>query len=269
MKTVNGNVKRRKTKKMSLFRYRLRLVLKYFTIFCIVAAVGVTLSFTVFFKIENVEIEGSTRYTYEEIKECSNIKVNKNLFLLNKRKSKEEIEKHLPFVEVLSIERILPNRVIIRVKEAEKAVCYDLDDCYVFANKENRVIEIRGKSEDEVDFDNAVQIIGVKLKKADLGQNLIFSDNEISENLHQIFDTLEKNGLHEVSMVDMSDAKHVQAQYNKKIDIQLGTLEKLDYKIKTASEIINNKLSTESEGILDVSMLDQGNKSYFRPKDTI
>ena len=26
-------------------------------------------------------------------------------------------------------------------------------------------------------------------------------------------------------------------------------LEKLDYKIKTASEIINNKLSTESEGI--------------------
>ena len=52
MKTVNGNVKRRKTKKMSLFRYRLKLVLKYSTIFCIVAAVGVTLSFTVFFKIE-------------------------------------------------------------------------------------------------------------------------------------------------------------------------------------------------------------------------
>ena len=158
-------------------------------------------------------------------------------------KSKEEIEKHLPFVEVLSIERILPNRVIIRVKEAEKAVCYDSDDCYVFANKENRVIEIRGKSEDEVDFDNTVQIIGVKLKKADLGQNLIFSDDEVSENLHQIFDTLEKNGLREVSKIDMSNSKHVQAQYNKKIDIQLGTLEKLDYKIKTASEIINNKLN--------------------------
>ena len=103
-------------------------------------------------------------------------------------------------------------------------------------------IEIRGKSEDEVDFDNTVQIIGVKLKKADLGQNLIFSDDEVSENLHQIFDTLEKNGLREVSKIDMSNAKHVQAQYNKKIDIQLGTLEKLDYKIKTASEIINNKL---------------------------
>ena len=48
--------------------------------------------------------------------------------------------------------------------------------------------------------------------------------------------------MREISKIDMSDAKHVQAQYNKKIDIQLGTLEKLDYKIKTASEIINNKL---------------------------
>lgn len=269
MKAVNSNVKRKKMRKMPLFKYRMRLVLRYFTIFCIIAAVGIALSFTVFFKIENVEVEGSTRYTYEEIKECSNIKVNKNLFLLNKRKSKEEIEKRLPFVEILNIEKVLPNRVIIKVEEAKKSLCYDSNDNYVFTNKENRVIEIKIKSEDEVDLDNVTQIRGVKLKKVDLGQTLVFSDDEAFKNLNQIFNVIEKNNLYEVSEIDISDVKHVLIKYNKKIDIQLGTLEKLDYKIKTASEIIRSKLNNESEGILDVSMLDQGNKSYFKPKDTI
>ena len=54
-----------------------------------------------------------------------------------------------------------------------------------------------------------------------------------------------------------------------RINILIGNLNELDYKIKTAAEIINNRLSKDESGELDLSMLDQGDTSYFRLKNKL
>ena len=82
--------------------------------------VGVAIIFGmgVFFRVQKIEVVGSVSYTDEEVIEASGIDIGDNLFFINRFSASSRIFSKLPFVEEASIERSLPNKLIITVDES-------------------------------------------------------------------------------------------------------------------------------------------------------
>ena len=84
---------------------RRNLSLYYLMIFIIVSAVGITLSLTVFFNIDEINVSGDSQYDKNQIIKCSNINIGDNLFRTNFIKSEEKILKELAYIDDVQIQR--------------------------------------------------------------------------------------------------------------------------------------------------------------------
>ena len=68
-----------------------------FKLMCVAAvAVALTVGATVFFRVEQVTVTGSQRYTQEEILAASGIQMGDNLYALNKVRISRNIRTQLP-----------------------------------------------------------------------------------------------------------------------------------------------------------------------------
>ncbi len=93
-----------------------------FKLLCALALVAaLTVGATVFFRVEVIEVTGSSRYTAQEVREASGIQPGDNLYGMNKNAVARQIRQTLPYVEELSIWRGLPNKVVIQVTECQAA----------------------------------------------------------------------------------------------------------------------------------------------------
>ena len=81
------------------------------------AAAAVVLACVVFFRVNSVEVSGNVRYTEEEIIEASGIETGDNLVALSRSRVSATICTKLPYVENVSIKKVLPDRVVLRVSE--------------------------------------------------------------------------------------------------------------------------------------------------------
>ena len=89
-----------------------------FKLLCLVAVgVALTMGATVFFRVESVVISGNERYSQEEIIAASGIQVGDNLYGLNKVRIDQNIRTSLPYIGDLTINRALPNTIVITVTE--------------------------------------------------------------------------------------------------------------------------------------------------------
>ena len=107
----------RNSKRSRRNRGRFSFLFKLLAIVAIGAAL--TVGATVFFKVEQVVVEGNQRYTAQEVDNASGIQIGDNLFRLNKYQIKSDILQTLPYVEGVNIVRRLPSTIAITVHERD------------------------------------------------------------------------------------------------------------------------------------------------------
>lgn len=78
---------------------------------------AIVAALTLFFRVDTVVITGQQRYTEEEIREASGIAEGANLVLFNKYTAANNIVSALPYIEEISINRKLPDTLLIQVRE--------------------------------------------------------------------------------------------------------------------------------------------------------
>lgn len=100
-------------------RGRFRGVYQFFTV--LLAAAAVIAACVVFFRVNEVEVEGNSRYTAEEVVEASGIRTGDNLVGLSKSQVASRVRTGLPYVESVAIQRKFPDGVLLIVKERSAA----------------------------------------------------------------------------------------------------------------------------------------------------
>ena len=83
----------------------------------LLAASAVVLACVVFFRVNSVEVSGNVRYTADEIIEASGIETGDNLVALSRSRVSAAICTKLPYVENVSVKKVLPDGVVLRVSE--------------------------------------------------------------------------------------------------------------------------------------------------------
>ena len=137
----------------------------------------VILCFTLFaLRIVEVEFKNNPQIFTEQskisIKENQSIKYGTPVFALNKNKIITELEKDKPYLQVINIETVFPNKIIIHCAEREETFAVKAGDKkYFICDRDFKVLTIRTNYSSTQD--NAILFLGL--------ENLIENTNRVNE----------------------------------------------------------------------------------------
>jgi len=104
-----------------------------------------------FFRVDRVEVTGSSRYTAAEVVAASGVEIGENLFLVSRPKTANAIMKALPYVEnVVPVHR-LPDAIELRVTETSAVAVIEADGGWWLINESCKLLE-RGEGTPPADL---------------------------------------------------------------------------------------------------------------------
>lgn len=262
-----AEVIRRRKKPVTQKQLKIRRRLLYGAIFAIVLAIGITLSLTVLFKTEKIEIEGDKYYYEDQIIAFSGVELQQNIFIAAMTSTPEIIEENLPYVENAEISFSVPDTVIIKITDAVPSYVIKNGDGYLIVSAKGRILD-----EASENTDSLPELTCDELKSTKVGDYVSFNDENIAEILASVTESLKANEVKNVTGFDISDTANIQIVYDDRITINIGLPEDIDYKIRTAMAIINEKLDPNNTGTiagtLDVSSCNTTKVSRYKPFET-
>ena len=227
----------------------------------LVVIMAVIFVMSVFFRVTDIQVEGNEHYTDQEIIKAVVIEEGDNLFFFDRIAATSRVFAKLPYIEEVSVERQLPNKVIISVQECKALAYLQVGDeewaidysCKILgkatAEETGDLIPILGVSPGTL-------MIGEKLTTADGNEELV---NFISEVLYQ----LQERGLaSQVNKIDFSNAYSVRIAFGDgRYTFKIGGSSNVEYKFGMIVSVMN-QLKEGDVGTIDVS---DGTSAHFIP----
>jgi len=265
----NGGEQRRLTpeeralrvKKMKRGR-RIRLAIVIVGFFLALSVIIVPIIFFTVFRVKNVQLEGSTLYTQEEIMEASGIENGENLFFANVEKGAQAVEKNLPYADNVTIKKKLPNTLVFYVETTDCAYAVEVSPgTYALTNSELKVLEISG-----VIPENVVPIVGANPVLYDLGEKLAFNvkadaetteaeveDEETSRPavdqtfnlISEITTAISEYGIKDINLINISSNTNIYLIYQKRIVLRLGDSSDIDSKLSLGKRAIEDEQNSD------------------------
>lgn len=265
----------RKSKRSRRNRGRFSFLFKLLTIVAVVAAM--TVGATVFFKVEQVVVEGNQRYTAQEVDNASGIQIGDNLFRLNKYQIKSDILQTLPYVEGVSIVRRLPSTVAITVHEwdAVARIAYTpLPESAVVEKTEEEgetppvetaeegqmwLVSVGGKLLEVAPEDSqAILVSGLTVLSPKAGTMLAVPQEQQDKLncLLALLDALEaREQLSFVTEIDLTAAAQVRMRYDNRFWVKMPVNGDFTYCLRALEEVVKQRAPNE-KGTMDMTRED-------------
>ena len=228
------------------------------TFVLIVIAVIFVMSIT--FRVDNIIVNGNQHYTSQEIINAIEIEQGDNLFFFDRFAAITRVFAKLPYVTEVSIERALPDKVIINVTESQAVAYLKLgNELWTMDEK----CKILGKAA-EGEEGTLIPITGFNAGTLFINETITTADNDdrtvsyLKEVLYQI---VERNLEYHITKIDFSNTNKVLLYYGGKYTINLGDPYATQHKFSIVLSAIS-KLQEGDIGIIDVS---DGMNAKFSP----
>lgn len=214
----------------------------------------------IFFRVQNIQVVGAGYYSDAEIIDASGVENGDNLFFINGFSASSSILSKLPFVDGASLERKMPNTIVLTVQES-KAVAY------VDWQEQHWMLTAGGKLLGSASGEELAGLVHVK-NLAPLspvtGETMTVEDADslMLRYMLSLLDCLASNGLvGSVSEADMQNVANVQIRYTERFSVKLGANEQLDQKLRMMLAAAA-QLDPSETAMLDIS---DGETVYVSP----
>ncbi len=222
--------------------------------------VAVIFVMSVFFRVSDIQVRGNSHYTDEEIIRAIDIEEGDNLFFFDRFAALSRVFAKLPYIDEVTVERSLPNRVVITVTESQALA-------YIVLGEENWTIDhnckVLGKANDD-ELKGLIPILGISPGTLMIGETLETADGDeqIVEFIAEVLEQLEGRGLYtRVGRVDFTDPEQVEFTLGDKYTVRIGNSSAIDYKFGMLISVLSQLLEGDV-GIINVS---DGNTAHFSP----
>ena len=222
--------------------------------------VAVIFMMSVFFRVSDIQVRGNSHYTDEEIIRAIDIEEGDNLFFFDRFAALSRVFAKLPYIDEVTVERSLPNRVVITVTESQALA-------YIVLGEENWTIDhnckVLGKANDD-ELKGLIPILGISPGTLMIGETLETADGDeqIVEFIAEVLEQLEGRGLYtRVGRVDFTDPEQVEFTLGDKYTVRIGDSSAIDYKFGMLISVLSQLLEGDV-GIINVS---DGNTAHFSP----
>ena len=201
-----------------------------YKLLCVVLIVGaITAAMAIFFKTEQVDVTGNTRYSSGEITAACGVEVGDNLFFMNKYDVAGRISEALPYVESVSIHRELPDKLHIHVNECVCGVALEQAGGIWLLCQTGKVVDFLPALPE-----GSAVVTGLVLDQPTVGQALAAAEGGEAAltQLRELMDQLRAKGmLADVQEIHLENAEYVSFRYLDRFDVEIPWNADLDYKL--------------------------------------
>ena len=225
----------------------------------VVVVVAAIFVLSLFFRVEDIRVEGNAHYTDEEIIRAIDIEEGDNLFFFDRFAAISRVFSKLPYIEEVTLKRALPNRITITVEESTAMAYLILGDEEWTMDHNCKIL---GKAAGETDllvpivnFDPGTLFIGERLTAAS-------GDDAPVEYLNEILLQLEGRGLlQEVDRINFENMNSPEIIYNGRFTFVMGGYSQVSEKFAMLSGVLET-LKAGDMGVIDLS---DGRTARFSP----
>lgn len=255
---INSKIRKKRRKRQIITFY----------IFLIINILFISVFFVLhsFFQITDIEIKGSKKYSYDQIKKCANLEVGQNIFKHRSNLIVNCLKQKLTYVDDAKVQKNLPNKIQISVVDSVPKYLFVLKDKYFVVSKNFKILEIKEeKFSDKTQFRELIKINGLSLYNEDVGKFITQNNNKFIL-LKQLTNTLNINKFYEIKQINLTNRNDIKIKYQNRMIILLGNIEQIDYKIKFAKHIIDKNIDKNEVGTIDATDVLTSSKVYFIPQ---
>lgn len=225
-------------------------------------AIAAALAFavTVFFRVSAIDVEGESSYSQDEIISASGIGEGDSLIFMSCSGAAAKIRQELIYIGEVAVERVLPNKVVIRVEESGNAAVVETESGLWLVDKSGRLLSQATTG----DAEKHIKVIGFSALSPETGEQITVADEDSAKvsYLVGILSALYSQDMeNDVSSVDVSNSANAQFKYLGRFSVKLGANENLEYKLGLLKNAAA-ELSDTDTGTFDLS---EDKKAYFSP----
>ena len=157
------------------------------------------------FKLEKIETEGNVKIASEEIITLSEIEVGENIFLVNNNKAINKVLKN-SYIEEVKINKQLPDKIVIKVKERKATYCIEYEGKYIYINNQGYILELAETNA------GLPQIIFANIKAEDMepGARLPKEKLELLGTILRIMESANGNGIGNlITIIDLTNKSNI------------------------------------------------------------
>lgn len=223
---------------------------KFLIMLAVVAAI--VLGVAIFFRVHAVEVQGNTIYSREQVITASGVESGDNLLMVNRAAVAGRIKAMMPYVRDVSVSPILPDTVVIQVKESDIAVLVQSDIGVAwYINADGRVMG----SSVEGFRGQIVELRGVTITAPKAGNQAAPAEGQ-EESLQAALEVIRKMEgtgiIGQVTAIDAGKPYDLLLYCGDRLEIMLGGTEDLEYKLQYLQVILED-LEDYQVGIIDLT----------------
>lgn len=214
------------------------------------------LALAAFFRVEQLEIMGLTRYDTQDVLNTFGIKQGDNLFFCDSLRGQKRLLAQYPYFESVSVERDLPSRIVVTVKEAQPiAAVNSTQGGWFVLDKDCRVLE----RTDQEGAKDAAEVLGLRTPGAEPGQTLPAEDPDVLEALKTLANGLDKVGLGgKATLYNLQDLDSIWFLYEKRFAVCVGNTKNLDHKLAILQALVTgDQFSPSDKGSINLALGDR------------
>lgn len=214
------------------------------------------LALTAFFRVEQLEIMGLTRYDTQDVLNTFGIKQGDNLFFCDSLRGQKRLLAQYPYFESVSVERDLPSRIVVTVKEAQPiAAVNSTQGGWFVLDKDCRVLE----RTDQEGAKDAAEVLGLRTPGAEPGQTLPAEDPDVLEALKTLANGLDKVGLGgKATLYNLQDLDSIWFLYEERFAVCVGNTKNLDHKLAILQALVTgDQFSPSDKGSINLALGDR------------
>ena len=226
------------------------------TIAVLLSLVCGVLALTAFFRVEQLEIVGLTRYDTQDVLNTFGIKQGDNLFFCDSLRGQKRLLAQYPYFESVSVERDLPSRMVVTVKEAQPiAAVNSTQGGWFVLDKDCRVLE----RTDQEGAKDAAEVLGLRTPGAEPGQTLPAEDPDVLEALKTLANGLDKVGLGgKATLYNLQDLDSIWFLYEERFAVCVGDTKNLDHKLAILQALVTgDQFSPSDKGSINLALGDR------------
>lgn len=245
---VNQKKRRRRRKR--------NYVLYYILILFLVVVIGVTLSITVFFNVEKIEITPTNRYSDGEIIGYAGVEIGDNLFRMNLNEIEDRIMSCTSDLDKVIVERKLPDTLSIRLQKSTPAAVVATEQGYYILSSGARIMNLLPNLGG---YESLFLLSGLDLSEAKVGD--FIDGNEEYRTAKQVLEAVSELELGSIDAMSLQDTNNIRLSFEGRVTILLGNVLEIDHKLQMAKQILTEEVGEKEEGILDMTRI---STAYFR-----
>lgn len=231
----------------------------YLLIGILLVLIFVILANTVLFKCSSFEVEGTERYTAEQIIEKSGLKTGDSLLSIDETAAERAIVEALPYIDTADVSKSFPTKIKISVTEAERWYQVEHEGSSYIVSRLGKIIEQGSDAK-------LPKIIGFEAAEPYVGGTLTSSVEAKTTLASEVLSAAENAGLKKITSIDITDRFEITVLVDGRITLQLGISTELDNKMHIAYELIENEISATESVTVNITNTE---KVYVRDNNVI